>query len=463
LPEPSLHHPTAWWDDAVVGNGRRVLALIGAAIAALTLVSLSARARAPSSRTVIELRLEGVVDPLVANYVRGGVGRANDEDDAAILLTIDTPGGLDSSMREIIEAINGSRVPVICYVSPSGARAASAGTFIMMGCPVAAMAPGTNIGAAHPVGVSGVIESQKVLNDAVATIRGLAQKYGRNADWAERAVRDSISASAPEALDLHVIDLIAPNVSALFADLQGRQVQTAEGGHATLDLEGATVEPRGLGALAGVVHALLDPNLAFIFFWLGLAFVVLEFFTPGGVLGTLGAVMLVMAFVTFGLLPVELIGVVLLIASVAFFVLELKHPGIGVPAIGGVVSLVLGGWFLFGSSVPSARVSPLVIAPTAAFATLFFLVVVRAAVRLRHRGVQTRDAALVGREGTVISDLAPAGVVQVASEEWSAEAVRGSPAKGERVRVVRMEGLRLIVEPAEEPATAAADREGRGS
>lgn len=440
-------------------NTRRVVGtvLVLSAIAAWTALPAAAQT---ADHAIVELRIEGVVDPFVANYVRGGIERANEQGAAAVLITIDTPGGLSSSMREITQAILNSKVPIIGYVSPLGARAASAGTFILLATNIAAMAPGTNVGAAHPVGLSGAIESEKATNDAAASIRAIAEARGRNADWAESAVRDSVSISADEALRIDVIDLIAPDVRTLLEDVNGEVVIVAGDESVTLQLTGAAIDEQQMSLIARVFHGLLDPNLAFIFFWLGLALIVLEFFTPGGVLGTLGALMLVSSFVALGALPFQIIGIVLLIASVVFFILELKHPGVGVPAIGGVTCLVLGGVYLFDGSVPSARVSPLVIVPTAAFAALFFGVVVRAAIRMRHQTAVTRDETLVGREAVVVRDLDPVGVVRVGSEEWTAETAGPVVEKGARVRVLEMEGIRLKVTSAEEPASATADREG---
>ncbi|MGH2637520.1 MAG: NfeD family protein, partial [Actinomycetota bacterium] len=399
----------------------------------------------------------------VADYVEGGIADAQDEGAAAVLLTIDTPGGLDSSMRQITQAILNARVPVIGYVSPEGARAASAGTFILLSTHVAAMAPATNVGAAQPVGLSGAIASEKAVNDAAEYIVGIADRQGRNAEWAESAVRDAVSASAEEALQLGVIDLIAEDVPALLAAVDGTTVELAGGEAVTLDVSGATIRERALGTFVGFLHALLDPNLAFIFFWAGLALIAIEFFVPGGIAGTFGGLMLVSSLVALGMLPVQLIGVALLLASIVFFVLELLHPGVGLPAIAGVVCVLFGGWFLFDSSVPGVRVSPLVIVPVAAFAAFFFLVVVRSAMRLRYKEVVTRDQTIVGAEGTVVRDLGPVGVVQVAAEEWTAETVRGAPRRGDRVRVVSMDGLKLKVEPAEDPAPEyrAAPAEGR--
>lgn len=425
--------------------------VILAVAAPLALLGAPAAAQGDLTGAVVEVPLEGVVDPFVADHIVREIDRAGAGGAAAVLLTIDTPGGLESSMREITQAILNARVPVVAYVAPAGARAASAGTFILLAAHVAAMAPGTNVGAAHPVGLQGAIASEKATNDAAAYIRSLAETRGRNAAWAEDAVRRSVSASATEALELGVIDLIAPSVPALLREIDGRRIELADGRAVVLATTGAPIIREGLGGLRGLLHALLTPELAFVFFWLGLAFLVTELFVPGGVVGTVGAVMLLAAIVALGMLPVTLLGIVLLLASIVFFVLELKHPGIGGLALGGVVCLLLGGWLLFGEQ---ARISWFVIVPVAALASAFFLVVVRAAIRMRRSAVEMRDERLVGREGVVVRDLAPTGVVQLASEEWTAEAVRGAPAAGERVRVVRVDGLKLFVEPLEAPSEA---------
>lgn len=442
-------------------SGRRLLALT--CLAAGIGASFAAPAAAQDGGgSIVELRIDGVVDPFVADHVRGAIEDAGDEGAVAVLLTIDTPGGLDSSMREIVQAVLNARVPVIGYVSPEGARAASAGTFILLATHVAAMAPATNVGAAQPVGLSGAIASQKAVEDAAEYIVGIADRRDRDAEWAESAVRDAVSASAEEALELGVIDLIAEDVPALLREVDGRTVSLAGGRDVTLDLAGATIRERRLGSFVGFLHALLDPNLAFVFFWVGLALIAIEFFVPGGVAGTLGGLMFVASLVALGMLPVQLIGVTLLLASVVFFGLEILHPGVGLPSIAGVISILLGGWFLYDTSVPGVQVSPLVIVPVAAFAAFFFLIVVRSAIKLRRRGTVSRDVSLVGAEGTVVRDLGPVGVVQVAAEEWTAEAVRGTPRRGERIRVVAMDGLRLKVEPAEEPASSGpAPAEGR--
>jgi membrane-bound serine protease (ClpP class) len=426
---------------------RRVLAGAFLLAGAASMVFSAAPAGASTQGAVVELHLDGVVDPFVANYLSSAISDANTSHAAAVLILIDTPGGLDSSMRQINQAILGSHVPVIGYVYPSGARAASAGTFIMMACPYAAMAPGTNIGAAHPVGVSGVIEEEKVTNDAVAYIQSLAERYGRNADWAESAVRDSISVSAQEALKLPIIDTLASSVPQLLEKADGQTVKVANGGTATISTAGAPIESESMSVGASILHSLFSPDLAFIFFYLGLGLLVIEILHPGiSVPGILGVLLLVLSFISFGMLPVQLAGVALLIASAVSFLLELKHPGVGAPAVVGTVTLVVGGLLLFNRS-EGAGVSLWVIVPVAVLMVLFFATVVRAAMTARHLPRERENARLVGAEGVVTRTLKPDGSVLVASESWSATTTSATIPKGTPVRVTGMEGLRLIVEP----------------
>ena len=413
----------------------------------LLFVAWPGGARAADPGTILNLRLEGVVDPFEASYLTGQIDSASAEGMDAVLITIDTPGGLDSSMRDIVKSILGSDVPVICYVSPQGARAASAGTFILTACNIAAMAPGTEVGAAHPVGVSGVIEQAKVTNDAAAFIRSLAEQRDRNADWVESAVRDAVSASAEHALELNVIDYVAPNTSSLLNEIDGQTVETASG-TVTLETAGADLETRGLGLGAAFLHGLLTPDLAFIFFYLGLGLLVVEFLHPGiSIPGVAGVLSLVAAFTAFGMLAVQLVGVVLLLASVVFFVLELKYPGISAAGIAGLITLVLGGLLLFNSSIPNGRVSPWAIAPVAIATALFFAFVIPAALRVRKMPSQVSIDRIIGMEGVATTALKPQGVAQVASERWTVESVAGNVREGGRVRVVGAEGLRLKVEP----------------
>ena len=438
-------------------RGVRLLALA----ACLVGIAFGGSATADPRSEVPELRLTGVVDPFVASYVEDGIDRANREGNPAVLLTIDTPGGLDSSMRQITKAILNSKIPVICYTSPSGARAASAGTFIMLSCPVAAMAPGTNVGAAHPVGVSGAIEQEKVTNDAAAFIQSLAERWGRNADWAEKAVRDSVSISAEEAVRIHVVDLVEPTKGSLLDTVGGcgtgvPRAQPPTGllaGRAGLpSLCEATIVDRNMGLGASILHGLISPDFAFLFFYAGLGLIVLELLHPGiSIPGILGTVFLITAFISFGLLPVQLVGVVLLLASAAFFLLELKHPGLGAPTAGGLITLILGGLYLFNPDVPSARVSFWVLGVVAAALTLFFGFVVRAVVEARRLPPSSGPDEVAGLEGVAVTDLTPDGQVRARGETWIARSTGVTVTAGSPVRVLRMEGLRLIVEPVAAP------------
>jgi membrane-bound serine protease (ClpP class) len=421
-------------------------ALLGPAL--LAVWAAAAPAQTAPAPMVTELELDGAVDPFIAGYLEDGIAAADERGDDAVLLRIDTPGGLDSAMRRIVSAILAARVPVICWTGPAGARAASAGTFVMLACPVNAMAPGTNIGAAHPVGVSGAVSEEKVTNDAAAFARSLAERTGRNADWAEQAVRESASLSAEAAVDQNVADLLAASTTELLQKVDGRKATTAAG-PVTLHTAGATVETREPGAAVALLHGLIDPNLAFIFFYLGLILIVIEVIHPGiSVPGIVGGLLLVLSVIAFGILPVRLGGVALLVASVVLFGVELKHPGVGLPLAGGLACLVLGGLLLFDPALPGpgARVSPWLLAVVAAVLAAFFLLVVRAVVAARRLPAPAGMDALVGQVGVALGPLEPRGEVRVAHERWSAEAARGAIPAGTAVRVVGRHGLRLIVE-----------------
>ena len=419
--------------------------LVSGLVIGLVLGLAPAAAAQPSPDTVIRLSLEGVVDPFVADYLRNGIEGADEA--AAVLITIDTPGGLSSSTQEIIKSIEASRIPVICYVSPEGARAASAGAFILMACNVAAMAPATNVGASTPVGIGGVTLARKVEQDAEATMRKLAEQRGRNADLAATFVTESESITAQEALDGDIIDLIASSERELLDRADGMDVGVADGERATVNTADATVDAVNMTPGVGFLHALFDPNLAFIFFWLGLALIVLELIVPGHIFsGTVGTILLLTSIASFGLLPVRLIGIALLVASVVFFVIELKVPGLGIWSVAGIASLVLGGLVLFDPS-GGVRVSPFAIVPVAAFMALFFGFVVARALAMRHLPPAIGVDAVVGREGVVLAGgLDPDGVVRVAAEEWRATAPHPLE-PGTRVRVTKLDGLVLTVEP----------------
>ena len=352
-------------------------------LAALIMIAfvVAPSARAAPSNDVVSLRLAGVVDPFEASYLTSQIQAAARENAAAVLITIDTPGGLDSSIRDIIKSILNSPVPIVCYVSPEGARAASAGTFILTACDIAAMAPGTNVGAASPVGVSGAIEEKKVTSDAAAFIRSLAQQKNRNPDWAASAVTQAASASAQEALRLHAIDLIAVDQNDLFSRINGTTI-TKNGSSITLHTSGTQVDERSMPIAASILHHLLTPDLAFLFFYLGIGLLIAELLHPGlSVPGVLGVLSLFAAATAFGMLPVQIVGIVLLVASAGFLLLELKHPGLTFAGIAGIVTLILGGLLLFNNNIPGVGVSPWTIIPVAIVMSLYLVFVVPAVVR----------------------------------------------------------------------------------
>ena len=415
--------------------------------AALMLTGLAGQARAQTGQPVIaSVDLTGVVDPIIADHITSVIQRANDDHDAAVLITIDTPGGLGSSMDQIDEAILGSAVPVIGYVAPSGARAASAGAFVLMSSPVAAMAPGTNVGASTPIGLSGGDLANKVTNDAAASMRKLAQTYGRNADVAESFVTSATSITAQEAYDQGVIEYLASSQDDLLAQLDGQTVTLANGTTVTMQTAGASIEEEPLGGFFGFLHTLLDPDLAFIFFWLGLGLVILELIVPGHIFsGTLGTILLILAFVSFGVLPVRIIGIALLVLSVVAFILELKAPGFGVWGITAIVALLLGGWFLYDRA-GGVEVSPAVLIGVAVFAGLFFGLVVVKALAIRHvPPAQLRP--IVGADGVALNSIGPkGGLVRVSAEEWQAVTAGARIREGTPVHVLSIDGLVLTVE-----------------
>ena len=410
-------------------------------------LSLATPAFASFTQPITVISLNGTVDPLSARYVERGIKTAQSEHAGSILLKIDTPGGLSSSMRAIVQAIAASRVPVICWVGPTGARAASAGAIIMLGCPVATMAPGTNIGAAHPVGFSGQVLDEKVTNDAAAYARALARLNHRSADIAEKMVRQSISLTAEEALQQKIIDFIEPTEFGVIPHLL--RVQPVNG----ISLTG-TQPVYGfvhMTFIEALLHGAVDPNIAFILFLLGLVGIIFEILHPGITLpGILGSLAFLISLVLLGLLPVNIAGVVLLLVGMIFFAFEVHIHSFGVAAALGIASLILGGLFLFNSSVPNAAVSKWLIVGMALALAAFFTLVVRAIVQTRKRlPSQPKLEDLIGMDAVVIRALEPTGIVRARREQWSARASSGSIPEGAHVRVTGVQGLTLHVEPIE--------------
>jgi membrane-bound serine protease (ClpP class) len=419
----------------------------GAAI----MVASSAASQETHTPAVVEIKLDDIIEPVTAEYVENGIRAANHEGAAAVLLELSTPGGLDTSMRDIIRAVIASRVPVIAYVAPSGSRAASAGFFVLVSADVAAMAPGTNTGAAHPVMMGnadvGKTMETKIENDAAAYIRSIAGKRGRNTQLAEEGVRSSKSFTEKEALDNHLIDLISPNAQDLLKSLDGRTITRFDGSSAVLHLSGADLVPFAMTSREQFLARIADPNIAFILGALGVLCLYLEFTHPGMILpGVTGAVAIVLALYAFHMLPINYTGVVLIALALALFALDVKANSHGVLTAGGIISMVVGALILVQSPLPGAQIH----FSTALSVTLPVAVI--SAILLRLAVLASRKKAITGEQGMINAlgvaqtDLAPEGRIFIRGEVWEAQAAQPIPT-GTRVRVRGMQGLKLIVEP----------------
>jgi membrane-bound serine protease (ClpP class) len=393
---------------------------------------------------VVLLRYSGPIGPVASSYVSRGIAEAEQAGAAAVVLELDTPGGLDSSMRVIIQREMNARIPVIVYVAPRGARAASAGCLIALAADVAAMAPGTNIGAAGPVGPEGSLTSQKILNDAAAYARSLAAAHHRNQAWAEQAVRQSVSVSADEALQLGVIDVVAPDLNALLRQLDGRRINGPKG-EQLLSLASPTVIPVEMTWREHLLNGLANPDLAYVLVVLGLLAVIIEVFAPHGlVTGTIGALSLIVGLVGMALIPIGAIGMSLLVLGMVMLVLELKILSHGLLTFFGVICFALGSMLLV-PHVPGYRLSTWLVALVALIWVAVTGIILRQVMLARRKPVLTGLARLVGAQGVAKTDLAPHGVVLINGEDWDAEAEIGPVDRGDRVQVFEVRGLTLRV------------------
>jgi membrane-bound serine protease (ClpP class) len=408
-----------------------------------------ARAAEPAPK-VVAVDIDGMVHPITTEIVSAAISRAKTESAAVVLVRLNTPGGLMEAMRHIVEKIVSSPIPVVTYVAPSGGRAASAGFFILQAGDVAAMAPGTNTGAAHPVALGADMDAvmkEKVENDAAAHLRSITAKRGRNSALAETAVRQSKSFTERESLDQHLIDLIAGSETELLAALDGRSVTRFDGSRQTLRTAGATIAVYEKTFRQKVISAIADPNIAFILLILGALAIYVEFSSPGLIApGVIGTIFLLMGLSALSVLPINWLGAALLIAAFAMFVLEAKLTSHGVLGIGGAVALVLGAVMLIDSPAPELRIRwSTAIAAALPFSAITLLLL-SLVMRARRNKVVTGAEGMIGQVGSAITELAPAGKVFVHGEYWDAVSSHPAPA-GARVRVVAIESLKLTVEP----------------
>lgn len=403
---------------------------------------------------VVEVDLDQMVNHVTADYVKSGIDYANQINAQAVLLKLSTPGGLETSMRWIIQAMLDSRAPVITYVAPSGTRAASAGFFILLAGDVAVMAPGTNAGAAHPVMLGGAdigkTMEAKIENDAAAYIRSLADKRGRNVKLAEEGVRESKAFTEKEALDGHLIDVIASTPQDILAKYDGKVIKRFNDSTTTLHLAGAEIRPYEMSRGKQLLAWIADPNIAFILGILGLVLLYFEFTHPGTVApGVAGAICLILALYAFNLLPLNYAGVALILVALALLALEVKVSSHGVLAAGGVVALVIGALILVQSPWPEGRIRLSTALGAALPFALITSILLRLAMAARRKKAITGEAGMIDSMGVARTDLEPEGKVLVHGELWDARSEQ-RVAKGTRVRVREVEGLKLVVEPASE-------------
>ncbi|HUI78399.1 MAG TPA: nodulation protein NfeD [Bryobacteraceae bacterium] len=407
-----------------------------------------------ASPKVIVVDVDGMIHPVTTEIVASALAQARTEGASLVIVRLNTPGGLMDAMRETIEKVVASPVPVVMYVAPSGGRSASAGFFLLESGDIAAMAPGTNTGAAHPVSLGGgemdAIEKQKVENDAAAYMRSICTKRGRNSALAESAVRESKSFTEKEALDQHLIDLIAPNEEALLAALDGREITRFNGAKETLHTTGATIEVYERSLRQRIISAIADPNIALILLVLGALGIYAEFSSPGLIApGVVGAILVLLGLSALSVLPINWLGAALLVLSLTLFVLEAKFTSHGVLGLGGAVSMVLGAVLLVNGPIPEMRIHWGTAIGLALPFSAITLLLLTLAVRSRHSKVETGVEGMIGSIGAAVTELAPAGKIFVHGEYW--DAVAAQPVTiGARVRVTAIDNLKLTVEPVPE-------------
>lgn len=398
------------------------------------------------------ITVNSAITPPIAKYVQENIELSAKGGADGLIILLDTPGGLDLAMRDIAKSILNAPIPVIVYVYPSGARAASAGVIITVSAHIAAMAPGTNIGAAHPVaiGIGGTMDktmAKKVENDAAAYVRGIAAQRGRNADWVERAVRKSESITAEDALRSRVIDFVATDVKNLLEQMDKKTVLLSSGKvKLVLKTKGAIVNEKRMSLRQKILATLSDPNIAYILMLVGLAGIYFEFTNPGAILpGVIGGISLILAFFAMQTLPVNFAGVLLILFGVLLFIAEIKVISHGLLTVGGIISLFLGSLMLFDSPDPALRVSFKVLIPSVAVISLFFAAVIALVVKAQMQNQYTGSEGMAGEKGEAMTDVHDDGRVFIKGEHWHAFSDKKIE-KGKKIKVVKVEGLKLKIE-----------------
>ncbi len=405
-----------------------------------------------SAQTIYLLKVDGAINPPVSDYIQTGIQYAINNNAECIIIQLNTPGGLLKSTRAIVTSILEAEIPIIVYVAPGGAHAGSAGVFITLSAHIAAMAPGTNIGAAHPVNMQGQADSimnDKATNDAAAFIRAIAEKRHRNLQWAEEAVRKSISITDKEALERKVIDLVANNLEDLIKKIDGKTIETSKGTK-QLQTTDAKIIPYEMGWAEKLLDIISDPNVAYILFLLGIYGLIFELYNPGAIVpGVVGVISLILAFYGMHTLPINYAGLALIVVGIILFLLEIKIVSHGLLSVAGALSLFLGSIMLIRtpSGLEIMELSWTVIIFSVALTTVFFVFLIGLGIKAQQRKPATGEEGLVGKTGIVTETLNPEGMVKVHGELWRAVSTSGKINKGSLIKVVNIENLTLYVEP----------------
>lgn len=404
------------------------------------------------AQKVVSIKIDGSINPASAEFIKSSIDKAYAEKAECIIIHLNTPGGLLKSTRVIVGDILTAPLPVVIYVSPGGAHAGSAGVFITMAAHISAMAPSTNIGAAHPVNLQGGMDStmnDKTTNDAAAFIRAIAEKRKRNFEWAQEAVRKSVSITEVEAVQKQVVDLVANNERDLLKKINGRTI-SLDSGRKTLQTANAKVDHVEMTFTEHFLDVISDPNIAYILMMLGFYGLLFEFYSPGAIApGVIGVICLILAFYSMNTLPLNYAGLALILFSILLFILEVKIVSHGILGIGGAISLALGSMMLIrtNSALEFISISWAVILPTTLVTAVFFLTLVTFALKAQKLKPITGKEGIVGELGETLAALDPSGVIKVHGEIWKAQSVSGAIRQGEKVRVTAIKNLTLFVEP----------------